>query len=102
MHIIKKDYNKIIYNFGRRNLNSNGPTVLWQLTSKVQKMACGFHNTHHHLHQHRRDEFDGRLLDFSYPEVVLVSGLSTTTTSTTLCLCECDYVCGLTYFTKVV
>ena len=61
-------------------------------------MGCGFHN---HLHQHRRDEFDGRLLDFSYPEVVLVSGLSTTT-STTLCLCECDYVCGLTYFTKVV
>ena len=101
MHIIKKDYNKIIYNFGFRNLNSNGPTVLRQLTSKVQKMAFGFHNTHH-LHQHRRDEFDGRLLDFSYPEVVLVSGLSTTTTSTTLCLCECDYVCGLTYFTKVV
>ena len=57
----------------------------------------------HHHHQHR-DEFDGRrLLDFSYPEVVVVSGLSTTTTtSTTLCLCECDYVCGLTYFTKVV
>ena len=56
----------------------------------------------HHHHQHR-DEFDGRrLLDFSYPEVVLVSGLSTKTTSTTLCLCECDYVCGLTYFTKVV
>ena len=101
MHIIKKDYNKIIYNFGFRNLNSNGPTVLRQLTSKVQKMGRGFHNTHH-LHQHRRDEFDGRLLDFSYPEVVLVSGLSTTTTSTTLCLCECDYVCGLTYFTKVV
>ena len=99
MHIIKKDYNKIIYNFGFRNLNSNGPTVLRQPRPKLQKMGCGFHN---HLHQHHRDEFDGRLLDFSYPEVVLVSGLSTTTTSTTLCLCECDYVCGLTYFTKVV
>ena len=58
-------------------MNSNGPTVLRQLTSKVQKMGRGFHNTHH-LHQHHRDEFDGRLLDFSYPEVVLVSGLSTT------------------------
>ena len=59
-------------------LNQNRPTVHRQLTPKVQKMGCGFHN-HHHCRLHR-DEFDGRLLDFSYPEVVLVSGLSTTTT----------------------